>query len=995
MKFKIKYLIYLVVCFMTFTNVYAADYSVGDTLTVSSTGIKSSVSLKRYETSGSSTSSATYLPYTNSAVIDGIEFDIYCLDPNAAGYAGTYKVTDVYLDNYSSLSTKEQYYQTAMVYLYAYSDSGAFSYLSEEQLYVATLVAVRALYVSKGDTLTSTTDISAIYLSTYYNMAYIWNSSSELSSTVSSLNASYKSAGNSGTLIQTASNYSYVNGSYYYYGSSDVIDAAKEMYIYAIKNMTNENAKNASITVSDTNSQNGDNYEIVATFTPQDYSDQATLSDFTIKNISNSKISFTCQIVKSSGVESYSCSKLEGINFSDEGITKIIVTASIPIDDLDLSSINSEFSFDIDYEINDPLSNLGTLYIIKPVNATTTQSYALYDSDHDFSGTLSADFSLDNCTNCCETEIDVPTDCIDVDGGTSQWYSSSITPDKDVMCIIDNTDDAGNSYTAEYCEYNIDGTLVSNNMEGVTNNDYCTVSCTEDYYDITFPGVREADSGRYFRISASISSEKTCYTSEIDYEQFEDDVEAAQEAMESAYTAYKNASSTSAKTTAQKNLESAQDAYDAAINGIVSCSGGKTITSSSSDSISGWDMIYPLNPEIKYDYEENYINDSDLINDKNNYMVVSSESVDSTSYGYCSSLNSNGDCVSGSTTKFANQSFTYCTTSSCKTVTYYNFPTENLNYVVGSINKEVTYSTPDVFYTAFPSGDIVYQDKDVIDDTGELQVELVDGLPISITTEQGLYSFSFELENLGEYYDECLGGRLNDVINVLASDNDDDSNEYGFTGEYVCNYVVNPDEDYENPDEDCPDCLVDGDFDFDLPFCDPDGSNCTPCVTCLVNGSLNLYFRSISTNSTGNLADSFNPNDRDLGYNWNYTYDISDSTYGFISGKAEATVTEIYSLGDAVYDDDPILTVTLTPGIASEIKAYNASVDNYSNDTLTCSDYGNYENIFCYSDLLTEWETEYPDNFEFYSDRSSVTSYWTTYTVNINTTYSIGGPSWK
>ncbi len=208
----------------------------------------------------------------------------------------------------------------------------------------------------------------------------------------------------------------------------------------------------------------------------------------------------------------------------------------------------------------------------------------------------------------------------------------------------------------------------------------------------------------------------------------------------------------------------------------------------------------------------------------------------------------------------------------------------------------------------------------------------------------------------------------------------------------MCHYRVN-----------CPECDVDGDLDIDWPD--------DKCTTCLIDGVFNTVFRIVSLGNGSGDKDSFNANDRPLGYNWNYKFANSGTNYGFVGGKADATLDLIYSLGDGIYGEKPILSITLTPSMASDIRDYNKN-KSYANDTLTCYDHeeSGYQNIFCYSELLNDWVEIYGDNIEFDGRTGKINkdlvenfngsykgnAYWTIYTTNISTGYGIvGGPSWK
>ncbi len=323
-------------------------------------------------------------------------------------------------------------------------------------------------------------------------------------------------------------------------------------------------------------------------------------------------------------------------------------------------------------------------------------------------------------------------------------------------------------------------------------------------------------------------------------------------------------------------------------------------------------------------------------------------------------------------------------------------------YITKSMNKELQYDTPRVFYTSFPTGNIIYQkaEKEIINSSNSVQTEVVDGLPVSLTTDKGLHQFSFEVDNLGEYYNNCTGGRLVDKDTDNDSVEDVVANGLKFTGEYICYYRVN-----------CPDCEftcgddIQGKCDITI------DKKCPECIynttTDGKNGNLNLTYRPVS-------PDVLIPNDREPGYNWNYNYNINDK-YGFVAGKADETVNDeefgILTLGDKIYDGKSSFEIKLTPELAEYLKDYNEKAEGgYSNDTLTCYNYEydgvTYKNIFCYSDLLDKLNSLYKDNIIFMENRpkdkssrnqSNNTKYWTVYIdkIPVRSEVSIGGPAWK
>lgn len=145
----------------------------------------------------------------------------------------------------------------------------------------------------------------------------------------------------------------------------------------------------------------------------------------------------------------------------------------------------------------------------------------------------------------CKTEIELPV-CVNEDG-TAGKATASIKTNNDIKkCILNKTDDAGNSYQLK-------------NENGVSN-DYCSVFCKEDYGQIKFNSVvKNVPCAGYFNLTSHIEGKKDCYTSgnstkdkEINKAQFEIDVKEAEKAMIDAYNEYAKWKAAAAITSSSK-----------------------------------------------------------------------------------------------------------------------------------------------------------------------------------------------------------------------------------------------------------------------------------------------------------------------------------------------------------------------------------------------------------------------------------------------------------
>lgn len=144
-----------------------------------------------------------------------------------------------------------------------------------------------------------------------------------------------------------------------------------------------------------------------------------------------------------------------------------------------------------------------------------------------------------NCSKTtCPTTITNPV--CETDG------VANVEAPKDIkQCILNNTDDAGNSYQ-----------LTSEN--GGVSNPYCNVFCKEDYIDVFNTNgrkggielntkINDVTCGSYFKLSAHIEGKKDCYTGgtgkdySINKEKFVSDLNNAISNMVEAYNAYAKA----------------------------------------------------------------------------------------------------------------------------------------------------------------------------------------------------------------------------------------------------------------------------------------------------------------------------------------------------------------------------------------------------------------------------------------------------------------------
>ncbi len=563
----------------------------------------------------------------------------------------------------------------------------------------------------------------------------------------------------------------------------------------------------------------------------------------------------------------------------------------------------------------------------------------------------------------CPINFDLPTECVDPDAET---VTGKIEEPSDIEnCIVGNAD------RQNYCD------------TSVSNNSYCAVYCKEDYSEIRYSGAQDVNSGRYFQVTAKISGVKTCYA-DVDVTGFKSDISTlsarVEELQKTLASAPGNKSTaegqlsfwqrqTASPTGYDQDLINANIAnYQSAVNNWQSVidtyparieETNKAIEKAFTeiDACSTWEVSFDSIPIITYEYDEEYENNI-ASEDKKLDTTLEDFGSTETILNCAGSTNSEYTSCSSAANDQTKITYTYCTTTSCETRTG-NY--SNAIHVAKKADKNIEYKAPEIFYNTYPNGNIIYGEPT----DPNVEYDQIDGLPVSLTTDAGLHNFKFTISNLGEKAD-CTAGRF------------DEEDDFVTENEYVCYYKVN-----------CPDCKPG--VDITIP---------EVCPNCIFQfGIIQLYFRTIST-------DSFNPNDREIGYN----FSVDDIKYGFISAKAEETLGGegssnpeggILGVGDP-YGGEPTLTVNLTPGLANEIRKYNDDNSSYANDTLTCEDYNeDHKNIFCYSNVLGDWADDYPEQFTFIggsqSIRNDVNKYWTVFNEDLPVPgpTSVGGPSWK
>ncbi len=359
---------------------------------------------------------------------------------------------------------------------------------------------------------------------------------------------------------------------------------------------------------------------------------------------------------------------------------------------------------------------------------------------------------------------------------------------------------------------------------------------------------------------------------------------------------------------------------------------------------SNWDSEINYDPEVYYDYSED-----DYMNMLNNHIGEMEKDVKTSSMQewYCNgttTLNSfsfgqlsdqNYEKCNNSNTSFKNPKMQYIMCSSGSRQCYF----DPSSYVSEASYKKVTsgvtanYRPATLFYNVYPTGEITTE-------KGDDNVALENKLPVALNRERGIYKYQVKIENLGEFYNQAPKDNLGRYVGGSTAVADPDVLDYN------CSYLVNITKttgwvcDF---DDDCDDdCIVN----CVGPNCDDycDGTNCiADCIGmgCIYDSGAgsSIFEKVVSLN---NLF----PNGT-KSYNWDVTK----------TGKALTTVTEIEEKGNSIYDEEPILSITLNRSSAIEIQKYNKSVideGGYSNKTVSCENRNGIEEIVCYSTFIDD-----------------------------------------
>ncbi len=694
---------------------------------------------------------------------------------------------------------------------------------------------------------------------------------------------------------------------------------------------------------------------------PNDFSGEEKLDQFNFSLTNNSgqttRLTYTIEYMNGT----------EDKNYTDYQYTEVINDIKGKLNSTTLKDIKS-ISIELKVEISD--DSCGELsYKLEYNNFDSTlyeDSFFLkqnLDSSQLFIGAIPyegdpepviVNKEIDTCPDLCETEITIPNQCVNpVDQQDEGWNNSYQVNEYEVhdsnnilQCIIGSADEADNNYQLT-CDP-IENASV-NTGKSIVENPYCSVSCKEDYR-MLFPGVRDINSGRYFTIDVEIEGNKSCYTSEIQEEQFISDVKRLQETIIEEYngyiqdkTIYDNANvsncgrevyvprSYSPSTAADKYVISYDyaDRYNLSLS-LISETGvvnegavygdnqcGKDLSEYKSEYKSGYTdhknnletaqtalnkaieqykacsswteyIEYILNPELTYNVEDSeYVNNSPDARDKDGDIIMNSTSQEQEATKTLSTCR--GD---------VNNEYNTCNSGDMSS----EIEMSSVNFLECDVETGCKIKTESITMESY------------ISTNQHDQAEYTTPRTYHSLVSSGNIVYEPDIETNDEVI--VVDGipvevkptepiyTFNIFVDGLGDYYDDESCENSTldTGR-----LVDKDKEKDSVEDvliedglssftgeyvcyapiNCPECDISIDGGFpDDPY----------CPTCKFDISINILYRTYS-------SDAFNPNDRPLGSNWNYedktnggytnpgTYDYNVQTkYGFVTLKAQETL---------------------------------------------------------------------------------------------------------
>lgn len=431
---------------------------------------------------------------------------------------------------------------------------------------------------------------------------------------------------------------------------------------------------------------------------------------------------------------------------------------------------------------------------------------------------------------------------------------------------------------------------------------------------------------------------------------------------------------------------------DAALNNLKDAVNGLGTINEHMENCYNWinDLCY--GPDVEFDYNEQYSTDINYERDGENPTSIDGKNA---TYGVGEKIDNQYSAELGASLETID--YLFCDKDGCDNLNHegdgYNNTANDIStlekkYYYRKIKTEgdATYKNKQSFISNYPHGTI---DKAPEGEIHENYEYLGAVFPVALKTPIGVYKWTLNFLNVGQYNDfngcsDAALGRLNDVAKVVHNNNL--STDIG----YVCVYVVDcPECDYECV---CPDNLPDGYTceklgKYNCVITEPECPECeVRCINCIFDGDDTIYYRTISLNYD---TDDLNPNNRELGPNWDKE----------TNEKAKDTLKEMEKGEEAYLEAE--YTFVITPTHMKAIRVYNRDTGTYVAEDLTYGEVEGVSNIAGYSKFLRGESLQYSDttyNTKFFKSAKLNTKWelWTSgikdAVVPVNNNI---GPAWK
>ena len=568
--------LFLIICLFSFVGVAkASDFDIGKSFNITQVGTADNNNLTF--AAGSPANIYEYSATSESGEV----YEAFCIDPHMSFMGGDYTVqtgeSSEYLAGVSAIISSGGSYIAKDVAIRAFT----YGFMKPMGLYSGTHTNFQA----DGST--------GNKASAFTNFGVDWACSSENSSYASQLGLS---GGNCASTLRSRMNYSGYNSSITLYDNgTGILSEAQSLFnqaMAAAANAKSGGSSNSSEGGFTLNASLGDvavnesTVEIIATF---DF-ESATVNDY-IKNINFqlngsgyelSTIEYTANGETNTLENNSETNIIESLvsGLEDGSTADGTVTLKITLNKTFTDEEECEpATFTISYlysgsqsynvvilKINNSIQDM----IIGAPDAITGEPSEPSEND----GTLEGEIPCEEGEEVCGTYITTPI-CSD---NEEESTSDIVAPEDIKKCILDNEDDAGNTYQLASAYGGVD-----------SENKYCQVFCKEDYKDvlnsgefahgiILQPKIDDVVCGGYFQLKAHIEGAKDCYTGgdgsessenglkSIDKEAYLEEIQRIENNMVDALTRYNEAIKT------LEQLEAAERTEE-----TFSC-GGQTVT---------------------------------------------------------------------------------------------------------------------------------------------------------------------------------------------------------------------------------------------------------------------------------------------------------------------------------------------------------------------------------------------------------------------------------